>query len=679
MELDLANSGDSDDYHNSDFKDDDPLFSPNEDDISESSDFEESVVTKKIGEGSLAATIGKNTMECGCAAPFYGPSLANSCGGNAFLLFMSLLDNFIQNKCDLSDVCNRVKPKIQPELEYDFVVIGGGSAGATVAGRLSNIAQWKVLLLEAGGDEPPGSQIPSMMSNFHGDRDVDWNYKTEPESHGCLGYPERRCDWTRAKVLGGCSVTNGMMYMRGVPRDYDNWSAAGNSGWSYNELLPYFMRIEGNQEIGSVADAGYHGISGPMTVNRFRDQPEVAHDILHAAKELGYPVSNDLNGINYIGFAIAQSTTRNGSRLSTAKAFLRPIRDRTNLHVMINSTVTKLLFRSTKTKKKIAAVEFVYKNKLFRVKVRREAILSAGAVNSPKILLQSGVGPQSELNRMGIEQIHELPGVGHNLHNHVTFHLDFILKSRKATNILNWESVMEYLNNRKGPMSSTGMSQVTARINTKFADPMGYYPDLQLFFSGYLANCGSSTEFDVSSENKNIFRELRISPVVLHTKSRGYISLKSKNLLDPPLIYANYLSEPEDVATLIEGVRIAQNLSNTKVLKEKYKLELVRRNYGDCATKHLYDSDDFWQCAVRHSTGPENHQAGSCKMGPSSDKSAVVDNNLQVHGLIGVRVMDASIMPLPLSGNTDATCVLIAERGVEFIIEKWLRNKQIRK
>ncbi|KAF5280852.1 hypothetical protein FQR65_LT03001 [Abscondita terminalis] len=610
-------------------------------------------------------------MNCGCDIPYLGPSLANTCSGSAFIVFMTILDNLIQKKCDLSDVCNRVQPTTQPDSEYDFVVIGGGSSGATVAGRLSEIAQWKILLIEAGGDEPLGSQVPSMLLNYIGDSEIDWNYKTEPEEHGCLGYPERRCRWTRAKVLGGCSVTNGMMYMRGVPRDYNNWSTAGNKGWSYNELLPYFMRLENNREVSTVADAGYHGISGPMTVNRFRHQPEIINNILLAAQELGHRVSDDLNGINHIGFAIAQSTTRGGTRLSAAKAFLRPARDRTNLHIMLNSTVTKLHFRSRKSQNQIAAVEFMYENKLFKVKVRREAILSAGAVNSPQLLLQSGVGARDELNRFGIEQIHELPGVGKNLHNHVTFHLDFLVKSQKATNILNWDSAKEYLQYRTGPMSSTGMSQLTARINTKYADPMGNYPDLQIFFSGYVATCEADG-------NENNFRKLRISPVVLHTKSRGHISLKSKNPFDPPLIYANYLSEPEDVATLIEGIRIAQNLSSTSALKDKYGLELERKSYGDCATRHPYDSDDFWQCAVRHSTGPENHQAGSCKMGPSTDKNAVVDSKLRVHGLVGVRVMDASIMPLPLSGNTDATCVLIAERGVEFIIEKWLRNDQLK-
>lgn len=340
---------------------------------------------------------------------------------------------------------------------------------------------------------------------------------------------------------------------------------------------------------------------------------------------------------------------------------------------MLNSTATKVVVSNRNGKKVVTGVEFVFNKATHRVNVRKEAVLSAGAINSPQILLLSGIGPKSELDRVSVRQVHELPGVGRNLHNHATFYLTFLLRKQRATNDLDWATALDYILYRTGPMSSTGMSQLTARINSKYADPSGSFPDLQIFFAGYLAHCAKSGEINapLDSSNPDLPKELTISPVVLHPKSRGYLTLKSKNPLEPPQMYANYLTEPEDVSTLIEGIRVTQRLANTTVLKNKYGIELMKEEYGDCNKNHKFDSDEYWECAVRHSTGPENHQAGSCKMGPSSDRLAVVNPKLQVYGIDGLRVMDASVMPAVVSGNTHATVVMIAERGVDFIKERW--------
>ncbi|CAG9835424.1 unnamed protein product [Diabrotica balteata] len=611
-------------------------------------------------------------MECGCANNFLGPSLDQTCGGSIFL-FMTLLDTFIRNACDISEACERVIPRRRPDPEYDFVVIGGGSGGATAAGKLAEVPGWKVLLIEAGNDEPPGSQVPSMVVSYHGNKYVDWKYKTEPEKVACQGYPEKRCSWPRGKVLGGCSVINGMMYTRGTPKDYDSWAAAGNEGWSYRDVLPVFKRFEDNKEIGTLVEAEFHGTGGPLTTSRFNDQPELAYDILTAAKQSGQKVNKDLNGRDPSGFAIAQSNTRNGVRLSSARAYIRPQRYNTNLHVMLNSTVTKINLRKDGKQKIVDSVEFVYEDKKYTVKVKSEVVLAAGAINSPQILLLSGIGPKADLDKVGIQQVHDLPGVGKNLKNHVTFYITYLLKKKKDFVDLDWATAMNYIVNKKGPMSSTGMSQVTARINSKYADPSGSNPDLQIFFAGYLAKCAKTGEARAleDPEKPDNPKTLTMSPVTLHPKSKGYVTLKSKNPLDAPLMVANYLSEPEDVQVLVDGIRVIQKLMNTTVMKQKYGPELIKEDYGECNKKYKHDSDDFWQCAIRYYTGPENHQACSLKMGPSSDPMAVIDNRLMVHGIDGIRVMDASAMPILVSGNTHATIVMMAERGVDFIKARW--------
>ncbi|CAH1099114.1 unnamed protein product [Psylliodes chrysocephalus] len=513
-----------------------------------------------------------------------------------------------------------------------------------------------------------------MVRNYVGNKYIDWDYKTEPEPAACQGYPEKRCFWPRGKVLGGCSVQNGMIYMRGTPKDYDNWAAAGNTGWSYKEVLPVFKSFEDNKEIGTLVEAEYHGTGGPLTTTRFIDQPPLAYDILKASLEIGYEHSKDLNGWQYTGFSITQSNTRNGVRLSTARAYLRPQRFNRNLHVMLNSTATKIILKTQGTQKIVDIVEFVYKGTTHRVKVNKEVVLAAGAVNSPQILLLSGIGPKQELDRVGITQVHELPGVGKNLKNHVSFRVKYFLKKEKNYVDLDWAAALNYIVNRKGPMTSIGMSQVTGRINSRYADPSGTHPDLQIYFDGYTADCSKTGEARAleDPEKPDLPKILVISPIALHPKSLGYVTLKSKDPLKAPAMVANYLTEPEDLAVLIDGMRVIQRLMNTTVMKEKYGAEPLKEEYGDCIKKFAYDSDSFWGCAIKHKTGPENHQSCSLKMGPSTDPMAVVDSKLMVYGIDGIRVLDASSMPELLSGNTHATIVMMAERGVEFIKERWV-------
>lgn len=461
-----------------------------------------------------------------------------------------------------------------------------------------------------------------------------------------------------------------MMYIRGSRFDFDNWHKLGNYGWSYQEVLPYFLKSEDNLE-ANIMDPGFHGVGGPLTVTRFPYHPPLSYAILQAGLELGYPI-RDLNGVSHTGFMIAQTTSRNGSRLSTAKAYIRPAKNRPNLHVLLKTLVTKVLIDP---KKKMAyGVEVMQDGVLRTILAKNEVILSAGAVNSPQLLLLSGVGPKEDLQRVNVPLVHHLPGVGMNLHNHVAFFLKFHIND-SATTPLNWATAMEYLLFRDGLMSGTGISEVTGFVNTKLANPALDHPDVQYFFGGYLADCAKTGQVGEQAPNVGDLnlRSIQIIPAVLHPKSRGYLKLKDNNPLSHPAIYAKYLTHPDDVTTLIEGIKIALKLTETNALK-KYGFQLDKTPTKGCENL-TFGCDEYWECAVRKETGPENHQGGSCRMGPVGDPGAVVDPELRVHGIDRLRVMDASIMPAITSGNTNAPTIMIAEKGSDMIKRRWLSRK----
>ncbi|XP_054739171.1 glucose dehydrogenase [FAD, quinone] [Anastrepha obliqua] len=592
-----------------------------------------------------------------------GPTLASTCGGSAFMLFMGLLEVFVRSQCDLEDPCGRATPRFrsEPDHDYDFIVIGGGSAGSAVASRLSEVPQWKVLLVEAGGDEPVGSQIPSMFLNFI-DSAIDWRYTTEPERMACLGAEGQRCTWPRGKVLGGTSVLNGMMYIRGNPEDYNNWAALGNPGWSYDEVLPFFMKSEDNLQLDEV-DKSLHAKGGPIPVSHFPYNPPLSYAILKGGAELGYTVQ-DLNGRNSTGFMIAQMTSRNGIRWSSARSFLRPARSRNNLHILLNTTASKVLFKPDS--KTVVGVEVIDQyGSTRKIFAKKEVIVSGGAVNSPQILLLSGIGPANELAKVNIRPIHNLPGVGKNLHNHVSFLINYFIDDTD-TSPLNWATAMEYLLFRDGLMSGTGISDVTAKVPSRYADDPNA-PDLQLYFGGYTASCSRTGQ--VGELLSNNMRSIQMFPTVLHPKSRGSITLASSDPLAPPSIVANYLTDERDVKRLIEGIKFAIKLSQTSPLKQ-YGMRLDKTLVEGCESL-TFGTAAYWECAIRRNTGAENHQAGSCKMGPASDDLAVVDHELRVHGVRGLRVMDTSIMPEVTSGNTHAPAVMIAEKGAYMVKRAW--------
>lgn len=597
------------------------------------------------------------------------------------MLFMGLLEVFIRSQCDLEDPCGRPRARRRLHDAYDFIVVGGGSAGAVVAARLSEVPHFSVLLVEAGLDEPTGAQVPSMFLNFIGSS-IDWGYNTEPEDGACLNSPERRCNWPRGKVLGGTSTMNGMMYMRGARADFDSWAARGNAGWSYEEVLPFFIKSEDNLQPGLV-DAGYHGQGGPLSVTQFPYHPPLSHALLQAARELGQRVG-DLNGARHTGFAIAQTTTRNGSRLSSARAFLRPARSRPNLHVLLNATVTRVILNGTGRRAEGVEIRRGDSGDTIVIRARNEVILSAGAVATPQLLLLSGIGPADELRGAGVAPLHHLAGVGRNLHNHVGHVLSFSIDDAD-TQPLNWATAMEYLLFRDGLMSGTGVSEVTGFIHSRFADPSKDHPDIQFFFGGFLANCARTGQVGERSDGMGLTgnasagaspppqRVVNIIPVALHPRSRGVLRLRSADPFAPPLIHARYLVHKQDVETVIDGIRFALRMAETPALR-RFGFQLDRTPAKGCEDI-AFGCDAYWECAIRRDTMPENHQAGSCRMGPVGDPGACVDPELRVQGLDGLRVADASVMPTVTSSNTNAPTIMIAERAADLIKQRWLRRR----
>lgn len=586
------------------------------------------------------------------------PSLNEVCNGGQYILFMTIIETYYRIHCELNVFKSKLIDQNKLFTHYDFIIVGAGSGGSVVASRLSEIPHWNILLIEAGNQEPLGVQIPSLFMNFLG-TDIDWKYKTEPEMHACLNSPEQRCKWPRGKVLGGTSTINGMMYNRGNHEDYDQWEFLGNPGWGYDDVLPYFLKSEDNMQLSEL-NHKYHRSGGLLTVSRFPYYPPFSNVILNAAKELGYGV-HDINGANTTGFMISQMNNKNGARISTARAFLEPVLHRPNLHILLNTTVTKIIINPV-TKSASGVIIKDKNNENVNIYTYKEVIVSGGAINSPQILLLSGIGPIKDLHKVNILPIIDLPGVGKNLHNHVTYLVKFFINETDIPT-LNWNNILTYLIHQNGIMSSTGLFSTTGKISTKYANPPNV-PDLQFHFSGYLASC-------TNQNNNNLSRSINIFPVVLHPKSRGYITLASNNYLDHPKIFANYLSDTDhhDINVLIEGIKFAIKLSNTDALRA-HKMELDRKPIPACENM-IFGSDEYWECAVKFNTGPENHQVGSCKMGPSSDPMAVVDPELKVHGIKNLRIVDASIMPFITSGNINAVIIMIAEKASELIYNTW--------
>ncbi|XP_014203584.1 glucose dehydrogenase [FAD, quinone] [Copidosoma floridanum] len=566
---------------------------------------------------------------------------------------------------------------------YDFIVVGAGSAGAVVASRLSEIENWNVLLLEAGGDETEISDVP-LLAGYLQLSKLDWMYKTEPQGDSCLAMEGGRCNWPRGKVIGGSSVLNYMLYLRGNRKDYDLWQEQGNYGWNSSEALRYFMKSEDNQN-PYLARTPYHTTGGYLTVQEAPWHTPLATAFVEAGKEMGYE-NRDINGEYHTGFMIAQGTIRRGSRCSTAKAFLRPARLRKNLHIAMNSHVTKVLIDPVS--KRAYGVEFMRDKQVYRIRAKKEVVLSGGAVNSPQLLMLSGIGPKEHLTQLGIPVIQEL-SVGDNLQDHIGVGgLTFLVNqevSMVESRLYSLNAVMQYAIWGTGPLTVLGGVEGLAFVNTKYANASADFPDIELHFvSGSTNSDGGRQIRKIHGLTGRFYDAVfgRISnrdawsvlPMLLRPRSKGLIRLRSKNPFDHPLIYPNYFKEPHDLEVLVEGLKIAIALSRTRAFR-KYGSELNPVPFPGCSHLVLY-SDDYWRCMIRHYSATVYHPVGTCKMGPHWDHQAVVDPELRVYGVKGLRVADASIMPNQISGNTNAPVIMVGEKASDMIKEYWLALMQ---
>jgi choline dehydrogenase len=532
--------------------------------------------------------------------------------------------------------------------EYDFIVVGAGSAGCVLADRLSANGKFRVLLLEAGGSDLNfWIWMPIGYGKTFYKPSVNWMYRTEPEPalNGRVSY------WPRGKVLGGSSSINAMVYIRGQARDFDEWKEMGNPGWSWEDVLPYFRKSETNDRGGDA----FRGDSGPVHVATMnRDLHPLCHDFIAAGEQLQFPHNPDFNGAGQEGVGTYQNTAKGGMRMSTARAYLRPARHRANLRVETHALAERVLFDG----RRAVGLRYRRNGQVVEARARREVILSAGAVNSPQLLQLSGIGPGALLAAKGVEVVHALDGVGRNLQDHLG--LDYLYRSRVPTlntQLYPWYGKLwhglRYVLTRRGPLS-LGVNQAGGFVRSR---PGLAHPNMQLFFSPVSYTKAPPGKRPLM--NPDPFPGFLLGVQPTRPTSRGHLEIRSADPSEAPAIHPNYLATDIDIQEMLEGARLMRRLAEAPALARLIEAEIL-------PGPHVRSDDDLIT-DIRNRAGTVFHPVSTCRMGPDA-RHDVVDARLRVHGIGGLRVVDASIFPTLTSGNTNAPAIMVGEKGADMIL-----------
>ncbi|KAF5288571.1 hypothetical protein FQA39_LY15350 [Lamprigera yunnana] len=549
---------------------------------------------------------------------------------------------------------------------YDYIIVGAGSAGTVLANRLSENPHISVLLLEAGETANRVSEVPLAAGAMQFSK-YNWKYVTEKQENFGLGIQDQLMSWPRGKGLGGSSVINTMIHTRGNKHDYDRWAAMGNPGWSYQDVLPYFDKLEA------------YNTQGYLSKQYLPYKSKLAHTFVATAVKLGYNCV-DYNKMDRMGVSFMEVSLRNGRRCSGEKAFLRPAKVRNNLKILQKSIVTKILIDLKTTK--AYGVEYLSNNRYLTVNGSKEIILSAGVFGSPKILMLSGIGPRDHLKEMEIPIVRNLP-VGQKIYDHLGF-WGAVFTSNKSmavdiSNVNKQKNLFDFVEKGTGPLTLPDGLETILFLKTKDAKYKESYPNLELYtIAGSLQSDGGIVYKEMLRFTDKVYNSLwkklegkdawNIVPLLLHPKSYGFLRLRSKNPLESLQLYGSYLTDPygDDLKTLIAGIREAQRIIKTPIFL-KYGTQQVNTKLAGCE-HFVYDTDSYWECAIRHISTSNHHQTTTCKMGPKSDPEAVVDNKLRVYGVRNLRVADTSIIPLSLSAHTNVPAFMVGEKASNLVL-----------